>query len=743
MYRLLRLALAPLALLLMALLWMGCDSDNGVVGVDPDATSVEFTSGGGTAVPADSLATFNVRINNPSGSAVTVEVLFAQDASSATPEDIGGITVDDPISVTFPAGAQDGDTQSVELDVSQADITGGAKEARFALQRAQSDSPVRIGNNRGFDLSIGFPRLADIRGRIGGTFTFQAIVTSIRGSDTSIQDESGGIVVSRNSEFAGEVSRGDQVIITGTITDFDGLRQIDQPDNLDSFDIVSSGNDLPAPLQRTVPELDNEDDENMRVRVNNLQFTDGRDTFVGGGGAGNFSAEDENGNSITIRLESGSFYAGRPVPQGTFDFEGVFATFRGTGQLNAHDEGDLIFDADDVPDDDPDDDPDAPDVISIADAIDTEGSGESVRVVGLVTRIFGSTTVIEDETAGIVVSRRSDVADAAEIGDELEVTGSVGEFNGLFQLDQDNVEDFEILSSGNDLPEPIEIGLDEVGDFQSRLVAISGLEIINTDDLEFQAGGAEGSYDVTDGNVEITLRIESGSFYEGEPIPEGLFNFRGVTGERNGPRIFPLIEGDIEEEEEVAEVTIAEARDLEQGTPVVIEALVTRANRRVATIQEDGAGLLVFQNSGALRDAFSDGTISSGDIVRFTGEMGSFGGAIQLNGADDFEVVSSDNTLPDPVTLTLAEVNDQVSDLEWQLVEVSSLTVINTDDDTFGGASYDITDGDTNGILRIGDSEYFGEPIPEGSFTFVGPLGFFEDEGARLRPIELGDIIED
>jgi hypothetical protein len=248
MYRFLRPALAPALILLLAFVWMGCDSDDGVVGVDPDATTVEFASGGGTAVPADSITTLNVRINNPAGSAVTVEVLFAEGASSATPDDIGGLTVDDPISVTFPASASSGDTQSVEIDVSQADITGGAKEARFALQRAQSDSPVRVGNNREFDLSIGFPNIADIRGRIGGTFTFQAIVTSIRGADTSIQDDTGGLVVSRNSDFADAVSVGDQVIITGTITDFDGLRQVDQPDNLASFDVVSSGNPLPAPL---------------------------------------------------------------------------------------------------------------------------------------------------------------------------------------------------------------------------------------------------------------------------------------------------------------------------------------------------------------------------------------------------------------------------------------------------------------------------------------------------------------
>ena len=187
--------------------------------------------------------------------------------------------------------------------------------------------------------------------------------------------------------------------------------------------------------------------------------------------------------------------------------------------------------------------------ISIAEALETEGSGDPVRVEGTVTRVFGSTTVIQDETAGIVVSRRADVADAAEEGDILEVFGSVSTFNGLFQLDRDNVEDFDILSSGNDLPDPAEIGLDQVGDFQSQLVRINGLEIADDKgDDAFQGGGSDGNYDVTDSDVTITLRIDSNSFYVGEPIPEGTFTFEGITGEFNGEQIFPLNDGDITEE---------------------------------------------------------------------------------------------------------------------------------------------------------------------------------------------------
>jgi len=335
-----------LLIILIGVTLAACDS-----GVDPNASnedespSIEFASGGDTAIPTDeSTVSITVQINNPPGSEVSAEVLFAEAASSATPSDLGGLTVNSPLSVIFPASAEDGDTETVEVDISEADVTEGAKEARFVLQRVESEAAVEIGGNREFTLSVGFPNLADIRERIGETFTFQAIVTSIRGGDdTSVQDDTGGIVISRNSDFASEVSIGDEVVINGTITDFDGLRQVDQPENLNSFRITSSGNSLPAPLERTIPELDKEEDENMLVRVEGLRFTDERDTFVGGGAEGNFTAEDEEGNSITIRLEDDSFYVGESVPQEEFNFEGVFATFRGSGQLNLQDEGDLII----------------------------------------------------------------------------------------------------------------------------------------------------------------------------------------------------------------------------------------------------------------------------------------------------------------------------------------------------------------------------------------------------------------
>jgi phage protein U len=406
----------------------------------------------------------------------------------------------------------------------------------------------------------------------------------------------------------------------------------------------------------------------------------------------------------------------------------VFATFRGTGQLNAHDEGDLIFDADEVPDDDPD----APEVISIADAIDTEGTGEVVAVEGLVTRIFGGTTVIEDGTAGIVVSRRDDVAEAAEIGDELQVIGSVGQFNGLFQLDSGNVEDFEVLSSGNTLPDPLEIGLDEVGDFQSRLVSIGGLEITGTDAATFEGGT---NYEVTDGSTTSTLRIDGDSFYVGEPIPDGPFDFRGITGVFNDPQIFPLLEGDIEEAVEPTDLSIADAKDTD-GTDelVAVTGTVTRVFGR-STVIQDGTGGIVVSRRQDVADA-----AAAGDELRVVGTVSTFNGLFQLDSGnvEGFEVLSSGNPLPDPVEITL----DQVGDFQSELVLITGLEVEGAGTADFeGGTNYDVTDGSTTSTLRIdGDSFYVGEPIPDGPFDFRGITGAFN--GPQIFPLIDGDITE-
>ena len=196
---------------------------------------------------------------------------------------------------------------------------------------------------------------------------------------------------------------------------------------------------------------------------------------------------------------------------------------------------------------DAEDDPAEPDVISIVEAIDAAGTGETVRVEGIVTRSFGSTTVLQDGTAGIAITNRSELANAINPGDELQVTGPVVEAGGLFQFEGGDLDSFDILSEDNEVPEAAEITLDQLGDFQSQLVAVTDLELAETEDNTFSANTA---YDATDGATTAALFIDESSFYVGQPVPTGVFDFTGIVGAMaDGPQLLPLLDGDVEAEE--------------------------------------------------------------------------------------------------------------------------------------------------------------------------------------------------
>jgi hypothetical protein len=335
-------------LLVVVGLAAGCDGFD--TGTPPNqqaapTPTVQFATENLGAVPSDSIVTMTVSLQNPDGREATVEILYAQQASSATPADLNGFTR--TTGITF--GAVSGDTtltQTVEVDISDANISDGRKEALFALQNLQSDGKATLGETRQLTLNIGFPPLSDVReGGPGTSGIFAATVTEVSGEDVRVQDETAGIYVSRNSEFSGAVSRGDRVRISGTLSTFANQLQIDQPSDLESFEVLSSGNDLPEPTTITLAEAaENPDEyESELVRVENITISPGGDeTFQAGGSAGNYTVTDEDGNSLTLRIPGDSFYGGEAIPDGQIAFEGVLGEFFEDVQLRARYEEDIV-----------------------------------------------------------------------------------------------------------------------------------------------------------------------------------------------------------------------------------------------------------------------------------------------------------------------------------------------------------------------------------------------------------------
>lgn len=152
--------------------------------------------------------------------------------------------------------------------------------------------------------------------------------------------------------------------------------------------------------------------------------------------------------------------------------------------------------------------------------------GSVVTVSGVVTNgdELGVIRYIQDSTAGIGVYDN----DLPELnrGDSITVTGELDDFNNLLEIT--SVSDLIVHVSGIDLPEPVIVGISEIGeDLEGMLVLI---EDIQMSDPGGTFSGNE-NYDFTDGTDTGELRISSSSSIVGQPIPSGNFNLLAICSQ--------------------------------------------------------------------------------------------------------------------------------------------------------------------------------------------------------------------
>jgi len=196
--------------------------------------------------------------------------------------------------------------------------------------------------------------------------------------------------------------------------------------------------------------------------------------------------------------------------------------------------------------------PDAHAQIPIAEARD-QGPGATVTVEGTVTRAFGDFVRFQDESgptgaSGLTIRQTSGAfrdsvqSGALQQGTQLQVTGTLSEFNGLLQINNDDLNDFTIQGQGT-VPAPQDVSVGELQtngeDFESELVRVADIDILN-DRGTFENDTSYPSYPLT-GNVDattlqegtLTLRVQGSgeTALAGEPIPEGALEYTGVVGE--------------------------------------------------------------------------------------------------------------------------------------------------------------------------------------------------------------------
>lgn len=181
--------------------------------------------------------------------------------------------------------------------------------------------------------------IADARAMSEGTeVTVEGIVTN--GFELGIirymQDGTAGIAVYPGSgsvgDFPDDVKRGDMIRVRGTLKTFNELLEIDP---VLEYEVISSGNALPAALEVSPAEID-ESLEGQLVVINDAAFEDGGSVF----GVGNYTFTS-NGESSEIYVRSGHPLLGQTIPLAGIQLTGIVSQFNSIYQVLPRDEDDI------------------------------------------------------------------------------------------------------------------------------------------------------------------------------------------------------------------------------------------------------------------------------------------------------------------------------------------------------------------------------------------------------------------
>src|SRR5574338_1342144 len=150
------------------------------------------------------------------------------------------------------------------------------------------------------------------------------------GSPSYVQDNSGGISIF-GSSFSNAVHIGDEVQVSGIITQFNGLNQLESPI---LHSIISTGNNI-EPLLVTPAVLSNdgaggiENYEGRLVRVNGVLVKDLNGNTVSNWAYQNYMLTGSNASdTVQVRIDNNTLLIGMVAPAGRFDMVGVLSQYK-------------------------------------------------------------------------------------------------------------------------------------------------------------------------------------------------------------------------------------------------------------------------------------------------------------------------------------------------------------------------------------------------------------------------------
>jgi hypothetical protein len=207
-------------------------------------------------------------------------------------------------------------------------------------------APAPIMTVYGAPIPIADVKVNDANGvslRIGDLVTIRGIITVANQfpSPSYIQDNSGGMSI-YNVPFGALVNIGDEVLVSGKVTQFSGLNQIENPI---LHSILSTGNTVtPVTLTPTQVNFDGvggvENYEGSLVRINGVTVTEINGATVASWAAGTSGRNyrltgTSSTDTVQIRIDESTNIVGTVAPAGAFDIVGVVSQYKTASPFNA------------------------------------------------------------------------------------------------------------------------------------------------------------------------------------------------------------------------------------------------------------------------------------------------------------------------------------------------------------------------------------------------------------------------
>jgi len=375
--------------------------------------------------------------------------------------------------------------------------------------------------------------------------------------------------------------------------------------------------------------------------------------------------------------------------------------------------------------------------ISQINGLNAENEADSVdvacRLRGVVHsidyRVDGYTFFIQDDPdAGIMAFNFNDVDTVIEVelGQELEITGTIDQFNGQLQIFVDSL---DLISEDNALFGPRTVTeLDE--ETESIFVQMELVELDNP--AEWRGDGS--SFNVSaslPSGYSFTIRVDDQTVFSNLPAPQGSFTLRGIGSQFDpeapldeGYQILPRIIEDISPYDTAFnynEYTIAELREgdfggvlvrlgekvVTTGVPVGVNYNPGGSSWALMDEQgENGINIFSFSDNYGFSDDFNQST------YRISGTLDQFNGLAQIV-PDDIQFETSISSPLSPVVVT--ELSEST---ESQWIQMENMRIVNVADWTAssGGSGFNVDFQDELGqqfAIRVdADVELFNLAYP-------------------------------